>query len=87
MEGKINILIADDHPAVRYGVRSILQLEPNLNIVGEASSGDEAINLLATIYADLVIVDLKDARKGWYRNGQKTPAVSPVTENTGFQYP
>ena len=40
------ILIADDHPAVRYGVRSILQLEPNLTIIGEASSGDEAINIL-----------------------------------------
>lgn len=59
MEQKINILIADDHPAVRYGIRSILQLEPNLNIVGEVSSGDEAIARLASHHADLVLVDIK----------------------------
>lgn len=59
MECKIDILIADDHPAVRYGIRSILQFEPNLNIIGEACNGEEAINILAENFADIVIVDLK----------------------------
>ncbi len=54
----INILLIDDHPAVRFGMRSILQLADGLNVAGEASNSDEAMNLLKDTKVDLVMLDL-----------------------------
>ena len=39
----ISILLVDDHPVVRDGLRGMLQAEPDLEVVGEAGSGDEAV--------------------------------------------
>ena len=39
----IRILLADDHPVVRIGVRNMLASEPDLEVVGEATDGDDAI--------------------------------------------
>ncbi len=58
MQNPTSILICDDHPAVRYGLKSILQLEHNLKVIGEAETGDEAAEMLSTRPADLVILDL-----------------------------
>jgi len=84
MEEKINILIADDHPAVRYGIRSILQLEPNLNIIGEVSSGDEAIAKLASRHADLVIVDIKMPGKDGIETVRKLKKDHPSLKILAF---
>ena len=40
---QIRIVIADDHPVVRIGVKNMLQSDPTLDVLGEASDGDEAI--------------------------------------------
>ena len=45
MKQSIHILIADDHAVVRRGLRSILQLEKDFQIVGEASNGTETVEL------------------------------------------
>lgn len=58
MQDKSNILIVDDHPLMRRGVKQLLQLEPSFNIVGEASNGNEAIALASELQPDLIILDL-----------------------------
>jgi DNA-binding NarL/FixJ family response regulator len=55
----IRILLADDHPRFREGVRLMLRREPELEIVGEASAGDEAVALAAAHQPDVVLMDLQ----------------------------
>jgi DNA-binding NarL/FixJ family response regulator len=55
---KIRVLIADDHPMVRQGLRVFLELEPDLEVVGEASDGAEAAELAAQLLPDVVLLDL-----------------------------
>jgi two-component system response regulator NreC len=52
------ILIADDHSIVRAGLRALLKSEPSLDLVGEASGGYEAIELVERIKPDVLVLDL-----------------------------
>jgi DNA-binding NarL/FixJ family response regulator len=54
----IRILIADDHPMFRFGLRALLQAEPGIEVVGEATSGDEAIALAERFDPAVVLMDL-----------------------------
>jgi DNA-binding NarL/FixJ family response regulator len=57
--GKITVLIADDHPVVRQGLRVLLSLHADIDVVGEASDGMEAVALATTVTPDVVLLDLK----------------------------
>jgi two-component system response regulator NreC len=54
----IRILIADDHGLMRAGLRSILEDEPTIEVVGEASNGEEALYLAGQLAPDIVILDI-----------------------------
>ena len=54
----IRVLIVDDHEVVREGLRSILQTDPDVEMVGEAADGSEAIRLAAELEPDIVLMDL-----------------------------
>lgn len=53
-----SVVIADDHPLVRLGIKSFLMNEPKFRIVGEASNGVEAIELIENLSPDIAIVDI-----------------------------
>jgi len=55
---KVNILLVDDHPMLRKGVAQLISLEDNLNVIGEVSSGDEAITFAIEHAPDLILLDL-----------------------------
>jgi DNA-binding NarL/FixJ family response regulator len=55
----IRIVLADDHPVVREGLRGMLADEPDLAVVGEAGSGGEAVALVGTLRPDVVLMDLR----------------------------
>lgn len=55
----IRLLIADDHALVRSGLRSMLQREPGIEIVGEARNGREAVELCRSLRPDLVLMDVR----------------------------
>jgi NarL family two-component system response regulator LiaR len=58
MTERIRVLIADDHPVVRQGLRSFLSTVDGVDVVGEASDGDEAARLAIELGPDIVLMDL-----------------------------
>ena len=56
---RIRVLIADDYPAVRAGLVAVLAQEPDLDIVGEAENGDQAVTIYRELKPDVVLMDLR----------------------------
>ncbi|GAC1361110.1 MAG: response regulator transcription factor [Ktedonobacteraceae bacterium] len=54
----LRILLVDDHPLVRYGLRALLASVPGMAIVGEACSGEDAITQAAELEPDIILMDL-----------------------------
>ena len=54
----IKVLLAEDHLIVREGLRALLQLEQDINVVGEADNGRDAVRLAATLAPDVVVMDI-----------------------------
>ncbi len=59
---KISVLIVDDHPPLRAGVRAMLENTPDISVVGEAGNGNEARKLLDELHPHVVLLDLKISR-------------------------
>ena len=55
----LRVLIADDHPVFRDGIRTLLEATPNTEVVGEATTGEEAILLAAQFQPDLILMDVQ----------------------------
>lgn len=55
----INIIITDDHPVVRSGLRALLSSQPDFDIVADAENGEEAAKLAISLVPDLILMDLQ----------------------------
>ncbi len=78
-DNTIQILIADDHPIFRDGLRRLLESEPNLRVVGEAADGAEAVALAHQLKPDILLLDLAMPRMpGMDALRELTAAQSPV---------
>jgi len=55
----IRILIADDHLVVREGLRTMLEIQPDMDVVGEATNGNEAVRLAGELQPDVILMDLR----------------------------
>lgn len=58
-EADVRILIADDHEVVRIGLAALLDRQPGFKVVGEARSGDEAVQLARRSHPDVVVMDIR----------------------------
>lgn len=58
----MNVLIVDDDRASREGLRELFELRPNINVVGEAINGEEAVTLANSLHPDLVVMDVQMPR-------------------------
>jgi DNA-binding NarL/FixJ family response regulator len=54
----LRVLIADDHPLFRHGIREFLNLAPDIQVVGEAMSGQEAITQAEALHPDVILMDV-----------------------------
>lgn len=79
MIDKITILIVDDHALVRQGVRAFLETQADIEIVGEADSGEAAVELCATLAPDAVLLDLMMPQMNGVEATRQIKKVSPRT--------
>jgi len=56
---KIRLLIVDDHEMVREGLRTILQEDPGVKVLGEADDGEKTLELVEKLHPDIILLDLK----------------------------
>jgi len=54
----LRLLIADDHPLFRHGIRELLNLVPDIQVVGEATTGEEAITQAEALHPDAILMDI-----------------------------
>ena len=55
---KIKVMLADDHTVVRQGLRALLEAEPDIDVIGEAESGREAVKMAGRLLPDVVVMDI-----------------------------
>jgi NarL family two-component system response regulator LiaR len=77
MEDKIRVLIVDDHIVVREGLRSMFMMEPDIELVGEAKDGVEAVEKAQELSPDVVLIDLVMPRKNGIEAIREIKARNP----------
>ena len=63
MTEAIQVLIVDDHPVVREGLRGLIDLQPDMEVVGEATDGVEAVEKALSLDPDVILLDIEMPRK------------------------
>ena len=84
----INVLLVDYHSIVRQGIRSFLETQPDLVVIGEAASGEEAIQLATELAPDVVLIDLSMPGLGGIEAIRQIKKMSPhsqIVVLTSFQ--
>jgi len=80
MSDKISLLLTDDHALVRQGIRAFLELQPDLAVIGEADSGENAARMAAELAPDVVLMDLVMPGIGGVEATRQVKHVSPHSQ-------
>ncbi|PZD94825.1 DNA-binding response regulator [Paenibacillus sambharensis] len=79
-QGRFRVLIADDHPDGREGMRDILSLDADFLLVGEAQTGEEAVEAAARLRPDLVLMDVRMPGIGGLEATQRIKQANPAVK-------
>src|SRR5258708_33096244 len=75
----IRVLLADDHDILRQGLKLLLGLQPDMQVVGEARTGQEALELAHTLSPDVVVMDISMAGMGGFEDCKQNRSQLPAT--------
>lgn len=76
---KLRILLADDHTVVRAGLRSLLEQQPDLEVVGEAGDGRQALDLAGSLQPDVAVLDIGMPQLNGIEAARQITAALPRT--------
>ncbi len=77
MQGSIGVLLVDDHKIVREGLRTLLEKEPDIKVIGEAESGERALELIRELSPNVVVMDINMPGLGGVEATQQLLAIKP----------
>jgi DNA-binding NarL/FixJ family response regulator len=80
MSDKINIVLADDHVLVRNGIKSMLESDSDIRVIGEASNGAEALDIAGKVHPDILVLDIRMPEMTGLEAAAKLKNVSPDTK-------
>ncbi len=80
MPEKLTVLLADDHAVLRAGLRALLSAEPDIEVVGEAADGQEAVALAERLRPDVVVMDISMPKMDGLRATRQIVARLPDTK-------
>ena len=72
MENTIRLLLVDDHAPAREALRQLLEFEPDLEVVGEASNGQQALKFVELLSPDIVLMDINMRKRKSHNIGSVT---------------
>jgi DNA-binding NarL/FixJ family response regulator len=78
--GVIRVVIADDHHLVRHGIRALLEGERDIEVIGEASDGQQAVDLVQELTPEIIIIDLSMPRLDGVQATERILAMDIPTE-------
>lgn len=78
--GKINIVLADDHVLVRNGIKAMLESEPDIQVVGEAGNGSEALERAKNLKPDILVLDIRMPEMTGLEAAAKLRDYAPATK-------
>jgi DNA-binding NarL/FixJ family response regulator len=84
MSRHIRVVLADDHPAVRAGLREVLETSPDIEVIGEAADGQAAVELAAALRPDLVVMDIHMPRVSGIAATRQISAAWPEVQVVGL---
>ena len=76
-DGRVRVMIVDDHSIVRVGLKQILELSGEFEVVGQAANGEEAVRVAAEVSPDLVVMDVMMPRKDGVEACREIMASAP----------
>ncbi|MFN2186574.1 MAG: response regulator transcription factor [Anaerolineae bacterium] len=90
MERRVRVLIADDRPTTRQGLRALLALLPQIEVIGEAADGRESVALVAEYRPDVVLMDMQmpvmDGIEATQRIKERWPTIRVIALTIHTKY-